>query len=195
MNDEVIPAIQQWQHQCTKLGIRCHLFWRTSVPGHPGCSVSNYTEPVNDITVMEQLIANMSMYDNRTKGYHWYDYQHQNRMVVDLLQKKLKNLDTASSEGSSVDRRGDGYGSYLGNTFDIIDAYDINVLRPDEHRAHQGDCLHNCYPGKMDVYSQLLLHFLKMRRTEQDVETLIAFQDAVRDQRNVNNNTGTITTR
>ena len=45
--------------------------------------------------------------------------------------------------------------SKSGLTYQVIDAYDINILRPDQHT----DCLHSCYPGKMDVYSQLLLHF------------------------------------
>jgi hypothetical protein len=46
------------------------------------------------------------------------------------------------------------------------------MLRPDEHRAHQTDCLHNCYPGKMDVYNHLLLHHLTMQRTVEDVQQL-----------------------
>lgn len=204
MTDVVIPSIQSWQQQCTQLGMKCHLFWRTSVPGHIGCDKSehNFTAPVNDLTTMEGLIANKSLYNNRTIEYHWYDYQHQNQLVVDLVQKHFQQPSTKTTlfngRNSSVgDEGGEGneyhHGNFsaLGgrsseNTFDIIDAYYLNVLRPDEHRAHQGDCLHNCYPGKMDLYSQLLLHFLKMQRTERDVEDLIAFQDAIRSQLNSN---------
>ena len=54
-----------------------------------------------------------------------------------------------------------------------MDAYYLNVLRPDEHRAHQKDCLHNCYPGKMDVYNRLLLHYVRMRRSRYDTQRQI----------------------
>ena len=203
MNNDVIPAIKEWQETCTELGIKCHLFWRTSVPGHPGCNATTnkFTEPVNDITEMERLIADMSMYNNRTMEYHWYDYKHQNSLVVDLLRNELEDFDAPvvvgdSNEGGHIEGIDDQQDlSRHNNTFDIIDAYDINILRPDEHRAHQGDCLHNCYPGKMDVYNQLLLHFLKMRRTERDVEELIAFQDAITAKKNATNSTNTDTTR
>ena len=195
MNNEVIPAITDWQGKCRDLGLKCHLFWRTSVPGHPGCNATTntFTQPVNDITEMERLIADMSMYNNRTIEYHWYDYKHQNSLVVDLLQNKLQDYDPPvvvedSNGGGNFERMDDHHDKSIlhNNTFDIIDAYDLNVLRPDEHRAHQGDCLHNCYPGKMDVYNQLLLHFLKMRRTVHDVHELIAFQDAISAQMNAN---------
>lgn len=36
----------------------------------------------------------------------------------------------------------------------------------------QGDCLHNCYPSKMDAYSILMLHYLKQQRTDQDIQAL-----------------------
>jgi hypothetical protein len=65
----------------------------------------------------------------------------------------------------------------------IIDAYELNMLRPDEHRAHQADCLHNCYPGKMDVYNQLLLHHLTMQRTAEDVQQLQTLQQRARQTR------------
>jgi hypothetical protein len=98
---------------------------------------------------METWIANRSNYDDRTMHYHWYDYQHQNELVIDTLYRGL------------------------GNEFDVLDAYNLNIRRPDEHRSSKGDCLHNCYPGKMDVYNQLMLHFLKMRRTQDDVDELV----------------------
>lgn len=126
---KVIADVRQWLNDCPQ----CRFFWRTSVPGHPGCQT--YSQPINDRAAMESIIANRSNYDDHTLLYHWYDYQHQNELTLKELQKS-------------------------GLPFHIIDAYHLNVLRPDEHRAHQGDCLHNCYPGKMDVYNQLLYHYL-----------------------------------
>jgi hypothetical protein len=53
-------------------------------------------------------------------------------------------------------------------TYQILDGYHINVLRPEKHT----DCLHSCCPGKMDVYPQLMLHYLRGDRTAADVESL-----------------------
>lgn len=133
-----------WWKPCEQNGLQCHFFWRTSVPGHPRCE--QFTEPVNDRKAMEAWIANRSNYNERTIQYHWFDYQRQNILVEKVW-----------SEKANFPVR-------------ILDAYDLNVLRPDEHRAHQGDCLHNCYPGKMDVYNQLMLHYLRNDRTVEAVQ-------------------------
>jgi hypothetical protein len=108
----------------------------------------NFTEPVNNIEEMESWIANHSNYNNRSINYHWYDYRYQNEIAMNMLESELLFK------------------------FDVIDAYELNIRRPDEHRAHESDCLHNCYPGKMDVYSRMLLHFLKYRRTQEDADYL-----------------------
>lgn len=140
-----IEEVRDWFEFCQQGNFKCHFFWRTSVPGHPGCE--NFTEPVNNIESMESRVANLKLYNNQSINYHWYDYHHQNKLVLNLLKES-------------------------GLEFQVIDAYELNMRRPDEHRAHQGDCLHNCYPGKMDVYNQLLLHYLKMQRTEADADRL-----------------------
>jgi hypothetical protein len=84
---------------------------------------------------MEALVANLSNYaSGKAQNFHWWDMKHQNNLMLDAFSKS-------------------------GLAYEVIDAYGINILRPDLHRP--GDCLHSCYPGKMDVYNQLLLHFLK----------------------------------
>jgi hypothetical protein len=139
-----LQEVQKWLHDCDqKYHMKCHFFWRTSVPGHPECGT--FSKPVNDLALMEERVANLAFYNNRSINFHWYDYQHQNELV-------LKEMEKAGIE------------------YNIIDAYYLNMLRPDEHRAHQDDCLHNCYPGKMDVYNQLMLHFLRMNRSKSDVK-------------------------
>lgn len=112
---------------------------------------------------MEDFIADRSNYNNRTIKYHWYEYQQQNKIVVDMLTRNQ----ILFNENKKIP-------SFF---LEIIDAYHLNVLRPDEHRAHQGDCLHNCYPGKQDVYNQILLHFLKQQRKQKEIQSLIAWQD------------------
>jgi hypothetical protein len=147
-----ILQVGEWMQECRALGVDCHFFWRTSVPGHAGCdstdtneNVIDYSRPVNDLDAIETRIANRTMYTEHQLKYHWYDYQHQNELVLSELAKS-------------------------GLDYTVLDAYRLNVLRPDEHRSHQGDCLHNCYPGKMDVYNQLLLHFLRQRISAKSVQ-------------------------
>jgi GDSL/SGNH-like Acyl-Esterase family found in Pmr5 and Cas1p len=149
-----VEEVRQWIKKCTEQQLKCHFFWRTSVPGHPGCS--NFTQPVNNLSQMEAMVLNLSNYDNHTIGYRWYEYQHQNELVLAELK-------------------------HSGIPFRVIDGYYLNILRPDDHRVHQGDCLHNCYPGKMDVYNQLLLHYLESDRNDKDTELLLSKQLQVPD--------------
>lgn len=141
-----LEEINEWYVSCQRMNMTCHLFWRTSVPGHPRCDA--FSGPVNDISEIEKWIDDKSNYNNRSINYHWYDYRHQNELALDMIHSNIQF------------------------DYDVIDGYELNVRRPDEHRAHESDCLHNCYPGKMDVYSQLLLHFLKQRRSLQDADYL-----------------------
>ena len=149
---KTFSVLKEWKSGCTRRKLKCNLFWRTSVPGHPDCV--SFTEPVNDFQRMETFIMSPTSYNNETWKYKWmwYDFQRQNELI-------LKEL-------SDFDKHND-------LQYQVLDAYDTNLLRPDGHRWHQGDCLHNCYPGTMDVYSRLLLHFLQMVRTVQDAEDLI----------------------
>jgi hypothetical protein len=151
-----IVELQDWYETCTKMKLHCHLYWRTTVPGHPRCTFFNETVPVNEFPTMEERIHELANYGNQTINFHWYDFQRQNNLVLREL------------EASGLD-------------YNIIDGYHLNILRPDEHRTHTGDCLHNCYPGKMDVYNQLLLHFLRMERSEEDVQTLLQQFDRARE--------------
>jgi hypothetical protein len=171
---ETLPIVQEWLNKCQNVygGMKCHFFWRTSVPGHPGCATASvaavnsssssfkplYTRPNNNREQVEALVANLSNYNDHTMTYHWYDYQRQNQLALTELQSWQAAQNNNNNNNNAPFH------------YRIIDAYDINILRPDEHRAHDGgDCLHNCYPGKMDVYNQLLLHYLRMDRTRANV--------------------------
>ena len=151
----LIEVIQKWLQKCEDdYKIECHFFWRTTVPGHIGCNTTERatTTPAYDLHDMEKTwIKNKSLYNDVSREYHWYDFQHQNEIVLDLLKESglLEKLNVQ-----------------------VIDAYYINTLRPDEHRADAGDCLHSCFPGKMDVYNRLLLHYLKMQRSSNDIQRL-----------------------
>jgi hypothetical protein len=146
LRTKTFPAVQRWLQRCREIygEQHCHFLWRTSVPGHAKCD-SNQTmfeKPLNRLSTVEAHIQRLSNYNERSINYHWQDYQHQNKLVINLLQEFFPE----SKDSKNMM---------------ILDGYYLNVLRPDEHRAHQGDCLHNCYPGKMDVYSRWLLHAIQ----------------------------------
>ena len=139
----VMEIVDEWKRGCrARERPHCRVFWRTTVPGTPGCNQTSgtfpnltavdYSRPNNDKVFMEHLVEDRSSYTDKSWKFGWYHFARQNRLVEELL----------------------------GDRVEYLDAYDLNILRPDGHRVHQNDCLHNCYPGKMDVYNQLLLHAL-----------------------------------
>jgi len=157
---EVLEVVREWLELCDENEIKCHFFWRTTVPGHPHCA--NFTKPVNDLGLMESYVGDLDNYDNQTVEFNWFRFKHQNEIVLDMI------------SNSSL-------------AYEVIDAYHLNMRRPDGHRINTGDCLHNCYPGKMDVYAQILQHFLGVQRSKSDVlrmETL--FREAIKRQRTKN---------
>lgn len=143
-----IFQVKGWQQQCQDYGIKCHFFYRTSVPGHPDCQ--NFTAPVNNLTAMEELVAS----GMTQKGYHWSAFQHQNQLILNRL--------ALEAQEHQLD-------------YQVIDAYHTNILRPDQHLKPPGDCLHSCLPGKVDVQNRFFLHFLVQSRTLQDIHTLEQF--------------------
>jgi hypothetical protein len=140
--NSTLDVVEEWLGRCDQLQIKCHFFWRTTVPGHINCRT--FKHPVNDKATMEAHIANLSLYSPKELAFHWYDFQHQNLLAeAELLKRRtIRNR--------------------------ILDGYHINVLRPDHH----SDCLHSCCPGKMDVYPQLMLHYLRGDRSVEDVQRL-----------------------
>lgn len=155
-------SLLKWQRGCrdkSDAGVGdCHLIWRTTVPGHPRCW--EFTKPSKSIEEMEALVATTesSVYNDSVVhwgAYDWASFKRQNKMFVSLLQ--LSGLD-----------------------FDVMPAYEINILRPDNHvllppntTADKIDCLHSRYPGKMGVYNQLLLHLILVRQERQALSEII----------------------
>lgn len=144
LNDYTLPALHQWNQQCQLLQQQCLLIWRTSVPGHPFCPT--FTQPATSVTEMEQWIVQQSTNDStiyRKGEYHWQDFQHQNQLLVQWLKDQKEQ-----QKWSNI-------------PLQIMDSYQTNILRPDNHRAHMNDCLHSCSPGGgSDLNSQWLLHML-----------------------------------
>jgi hypothetical protein len=136
-----LDVVEEWLGRCDQMSIKCHFFWRNTVPGHVNCR--SFKVPVNDKATIEAHIANLSNYDATSIKFHWYDFQHQNVLVeAELVRRKIRHR--------------------------VLDGYHINVLRPDRH----SDCLHSCCPGKMDVYPQLMLHYMRGDWTAKDVKSL-----------------------
>lgn len=142
IDDGLVARIQQYIEILQRWKRPIHFIWRTTVPGHPECG--RFHEPATSIQAMEQHVTDRSMYTEHTLRWHWYDFQKQNQIVVGAF------------SNSSLD-------------WDLLDAYALNILRPDEHQ--NGDCLHNCQPGsKTLVLDRILLHLMKLR-AEQGVES------------------------
>jgi hypothetical protein len=136
-----IAELRSWQLECSLQQRNCLLIWRTTVPGHPNCSM--FTEPHRNITWMQRHIQDNP--DNpKLKSYKWNQFQHQNELVLQEFSK------------SDLDYR-------------VMDAHEINILRPDQHPSSKNltykftapDCLHNCAPGD-EALSELLLHYMQM---------------------------------
>jgi GDSL/SGNH-like Acyl-Esterase family found in Pmr5 and Cas1p len=136
---QLLETYQQQHQQRTNGTIACRIFWRTTPPGHPQCR--DHKVAVNDVEAMEALVADPQGYEWTGKPpnapkFYWWLFKGQNALV--LQEFAASNL-----------------------TYDVIDGYDLMIGRPDSHLA-PSDCLHSCFPGKMDVYPQLLLHYLSM---------------------------------
>ena len=88
---------------------------------------------------MERLVANQSMYDKPSQytQFGWWAMKHQNLIAKEKFAQS--NLSYA-----------------------IIDAYDLQILRPDFHLG-SGDCVHNYEMTKQPVISEIFLHILKSR--------------------------------
>ena len=114
------------------------------MPGSPDCFRQDYQYPSLNflnwtVPVAEDWLAKKHI--TNPNPFHWSDFQHQN--------EKAKEIFRAS-----------------GIDFVVMDAYKVNILRPDGHSAFDGkrDCLHGCLGSKIDVYSQLLLHIIKLHK-------------------------------
>jgi hypothetical protein len=135
--DNTLNEVSNWQQLCKSRNLPCRFFWRTTTPGISNCM--NFTEPVNNITAMEDYVAS-----NPTK-YHWERFKHQNGIAV----RKI--------ESSGL------------NHYEIIDGYEIGITRPDIAGLHSNDCLHSCKLGVADVYNTILLHYLRANKTSEGI--------------------------
>jgi GDSL/SGNH-like Acyl-Esterase family found in Pmr5 and Cas1p len=133
---EMLTNLTNFYQNQQQHGQQPKLIYRTTVPGHENCHA--YTEPNNNLTQMEELIAS----SNR---FQWNDFKRQNQLLLHLLEQHTSNT-TATMSVPVLQVK-------------IMDAYEINSRRPDKHKGGT-DCLHSCFPGKMDVYSQILQHYM-----------------------------------
>ena len=121
----------------------------------------SYTEPTTNSTDLERLIEDHGV----SRHYHWHEFQRQNLLIEHVLSE------------SGVD-------------YEMLDAYHLNILRPDMHRVSTNDCLHSCLGSKLDVYSQLLLHILRKFHQEPGESDMIGVEIAVENERWWNDDLG-----
>jgi hypothetical protein len=82
-------------------------------------------------------VAYMEEYVAQSDTHNWFKFRHQNELMLSWFDE-------------------------AGLDYQVIDGYDLMILRPDNHMDPDRDCSHNCLPGKPDVYNELLLHYLKL---------------------------------
>jgi len=149
--DHTLDLIVGWQKTCQDRNLPCPFFWRTTPPGIFNCK--SFTGPVNNITMMEEHVASNPKYD-------WEKIRHQNELAVQKLELSL----------SSGSRSGLELPSY-----EIIDAYEVGIQRP-ELQVSSKDCLHHCQPAAADVYNIIMLHYLQVNRTSEDIFRLASYE-------------------
>lgn len=130
------------------------VIWRSSVPGHADCN-----------NVLNQLPFTRARYEHFDRQdqllhqgnveYNWTAIRQLNAEASLVLEsfRISRTCSTGSTCGSSINDEGIGFGGWY-----ELDVDSFDRLRPDGHRP--GDCLHQCLPGPIDTWNQLLYHFL-----------------------------------
>jgi hypothetical protein len=142
--NETAKDLHNWQQDCLVRNKTCQLLYRTTVPGHPKCLGDK--EPSHSLEDMEARVENRSNYPGVWSTFHYWEFKRQNELILELLRQS-------------------------GLNYSVLPAYEINMLRPDEHAGenaakpgnnYAADCLHSCLPGKIGVYNQILAHSLRI---------------------------------
>jgi hypothetical protein len=142
--NETLKDLHNWQQDCLTNNKTCQLLYRTTVPGHPQCLGDK--EPSHSLEDMEARVENRSNYPGLWGTFHYWEFKRQNGLILELLRQSCLN-------------------------YSVLPAYEINMLRPDEHGGesaakpgnnYYADCLHSCLPGKIGVYNRILGHSLRI---------------------------------
>jgi hypothetical protein len=75
--DQALHHVHKWQQDCLEQNLPCPFFYRTSPPGHVNCA--NFTEPENNITIMEEYVA-------QNPAYQWETFRHENELFLQKLE-------------------------------------------------------------------------------------------------------------
>jgi hypothetical protein len=98
------------------------VFWRTTVPGHPGCNSTDST-PWSNMKV--SAVFGAAALD--AVPHHWGRISEQNDLIVRTLSRVAPGVIT------------------------YVDAFRLSITRGDRHQGG-GDCLHYCLPGPPDTW-------------------------------------------
>ena len=96
-------------------------------------------------------ITMMEEYVASNPLYHWENFRHQNELAL----QKLESLGLSS--------------------YDIIDAYEVGIQRP-ELQVSPKDCIHHCQPAAADAYNIIMLHYLQVNRTLEDMLKIATYE-------------------
>ena len=96
-------------------------------------------------------ITMMEEYVASNPLHDWENFRHQNELALQKLE---------SSKLSS---------------YNIIDAYEVGIQRP-ELQVSPEDCLHHCQPAAADAYNTIMLHYLQVDRTSEDLFKIATYE-------------------
>lgn len=96
-------------------------------------------------------ITMMEEYVASNPIYNWENFRHQNELALQKLE----------SSGLS--------------SYNIIDAYEVGIQRP-ELQVSPKDCLHHCQPAAADAYNTIMLHYLQVNRTVEDMFKIARYE-------------------
>jgi len=122
------------------------LIWRTSVPGHSNCGNPALQSPLTQAQFSQINKVNYLTFAGKPE-WQW---------------ELLPQLNIVARE-TFTELFGHAAGQFpiddmVNNDWFELDAYSLNKLRPDSHRAP--DCLHQCTPGPIDEWNRILFAIL-----------------------------------
>lgn len=117
-----------------KYGDKISIIFRSTAPGHTNFQEARYLIPLKN--KLEAKIYSKNL---------WHEFEHQNKLVKELLDQYYPNVL-------------------------FLDVYPSSVLRHDGHTTEDG--LHYCIPGPIDNWTVLLYNLLDILEQVHDHKTL-----------------------
>lgn len=140
--DELLTNTELFLKELWKIHPNVSIIFRTSSPGHPRCESLEHSKPIHLNFTENPVHLNYDFYDfsddlTKPKSFHYSDFINQSNHVVELIKTKFKNAPIM-----------------------VLNVHNSTSRRVDSHCISDGDCLHYCLPGPINVWVEFLFHML-----------------------------------